>query len=184
LGQFAQLAAFPGYDATIGPGQYAQFTLTFTTTGVDEHKADCWRLSMPPIALTCFASMDGGPGFQIRPLIFGDATVTLYETCPGDANGDGRVDINDLTIVLSNYGKTGMTWSQGEFTHTGTVDVNDLSIVLANFGWTKAAADVNAVPEPGILALTAAGLVVILCALARAIWRRRDQARSHTAGWS
>ena len=35
---------------------------------------------------------------------------------PGDANGDGKVDINDLTIVLTNYDKTGMAWSQGEFT--------------------------------------------------------------------
>ncbi len=34
---------------------------------------------------------------------------------PGDANGDGRVDVNDLTIVLTNYGQTGMLWSQGDF---------------------------------------------------------------------
>ena len=54
----------------------------------------------------------------------------------GDANGDGRVDINDLTIVLANFGTTGMTWSQGEFTGSGTVDINDLTIVLANFGTT------------------------------------------------
>ena len=32
---------------------------------------------------------------------------------PGDANGDGKVDINDLTIVLSNFGQTGCAWSQG-----------------------------------------------------------------------
>ena len=31
---------------------------------------------------------------------------------PGDANGDGKVDINDLTIVLANFGKTGATWSR------------------------------------------------------------------------
>ena len=35
---------------------------------------------------------------------------------PGDANGDGRVDINDLTIVLASFGQTGMAWSQGNFT--------------------------------------------------------------------
>ena len=32
---------------------------------------------------------------------------------PGDANGDGRVDVNDLTIVLTNFGMTGRVWSQG-----------------------------------------------------------------------
>ena len=31
---------------------------------------------------------------------------------PGDANGDGKVDINDLTIVLAHFGQTGATWSR------------------------------------------------------------------------
>ncbi len=53
---------------------------------------------------------------------------------PGDAIGDGQVDINDLTIVLSNFGKTGMTWAKAKFTGSGTVDINDLTIVLSNFG--------------------------------------------------
>ena len=34
---------------------------------------------------------------------------------PGDANGDGKVDINDLTIVLSDFGQTGMTLGHGRF---------------------------------------------------------------------
>ena len=49
------------------------------------------------------------------------------------------MDVNDLTIVLTNFGQTGITWSQGEFTGDGTVDVNDLTIVLANFGDTAGA---------------------------------------------
>ena len=40
----------------------------------------------------------------------------LTPATPGDANLDGQVDINDLTIVLTNFGQTGMTWAQGEFT--------------------------------------------------------------------
>ena len=32
---------------------------------------------------------------------------------PGDANYDGKVDINDLTIVLAHYGQTDMTWKPG-----------------------------------------------------------------------
>ena len=62
------------------------------------------------------------------------ASRSLLCPGPGDANGDGKVDVNDLTIVLANFGQTGMVWSQGEFTGDGTVDVNDLTIVLANFG--------------------------------------------------
>ena len=75
---------------------------------------------------------------------------------PGDANGDGKVDINDLTIVLSHYGQSGMTWTQGEFTGDGTVDINDLTIVLAHYGDTfasSAAGSLSAVPEPGARAI-------------------------------
>jgi probable HAF family extracellular repeat protein len=75
---------------------------------------------------------------------------------PGDVNGDGKVDVNDLTIVLTNFGKTGMSWSEGAMDGdpTGTVDVNDLTIVLSNFGGT-AGAGVAPVPEPSTMALLA-----------------------------
>ena len=56
----------------------------------------------------------------------------------GDANLDGKVDINDLTIVLANYGQTGKTWTTGDFNGDGTVDINDLTIVLTNYGKTSA----------------------------------------------
>jgi formylglycine-generating enzyme required for sulfatase activity len=91
-------------------------------------------------------------------------------TVPGDANGDGRVDINDLTIVLAHYNQTGMTWSQGEFTGDGTVDINDLTIVLANYGQnfgSSAAGSLAAVPEPSAIALLAAALAGLLAYVRR-----------------
>jgi probable HAF family extracellular repeat protein len=91
----------------------------------------------------------------------------LEQAIAGDANLDGTVDINDLTIVLANYGQTGMTWSQGEFTGDGTVDVNDLTIVLAHFGQSLGSppAAMAAVPEPASLLLAAAGtLGLLVCA--------------------
>ena len=85
---------------------------------------------------------------------------------PGDANGDGRVDINDLTIVLSNFGKTGCAWSQGSMDGdlAGRVDINDLTIVLSSFGQSvgTAAGSLSAVPEPGAALLLAAALVGLL----------------------
>ena len=39
---------------------------------------------------------------------------TLY----GDANLDGTVNGDDLNVVLSNFNKTGMTWSQATSTTT------------------------------------------------------------------
>ena len=90
---------------------------------------------------------------------------------PGDANGDGQVDVNNLTIVLTNFDQTGMTWSQGEFTGSRTVDINDLTIVLANFGTTYAsAAGLAAVPEPSALLLIALGVAGLVACTRR---RRR-----------
>ena len=83
----------------------------------------------------------------------------------GDANGDGQVNVNDLTIVLSHFSQTGCIWSQGSMDGdpTGRVDVNDLTIVLSNFGTTYGASSgIKAVPEPGVLAVLAAGLVGLL----------------------
>ena len=95
---------------------------------------------------------------------FPEEGFRLSPATPGDANLDGKVDINDLTVVLAHYGQTGMAWSQGEFTGDGTVDINDLTIVLAHYGQSDGAAagPVAAVPEPASLLLLAAGALGLL----------------------
>ena len=93
----------------------------------------------------------------------------LNPALSGDANLDGRVDINDLTVVLANYNQAGMVWSNGEFTGDGTVDINDLTIVLANYNNTFAssAAGTAAVPEPSAWLLAAGGLAALLASASR-----------------
>ena len=75
-GEYAELAAFPGYQASIGPGQYGQFTLDFTTTGADDGNSASWQFSMPPISYTWSVPTIG----DMNPSAFGTPTVTLYET--------------------------------------------------------------------------------------------------------
>jgi hypothetical protein len=53
---------------------------------------------------------------------------------PGDANGDGVVDVGDLGILAANYGGSGKSWAQGDFNGDGVVDVGDLGILAANYG--------------------------------------------------
>ena len=61
-------------------------------------------------------------GGQQRPFL-------LTPAVPGDANLDGQIDVNDLTIVLANFGQTGTAWSQGNFYGDAAVDINDLTAV-------------------------------------------------------
>lgn len=51
--------------------------------------------------------------------------------CPGDATGDGAVDLADLNLVLANFGSAA---SEGDANGDGQVDLTDLNLVLANFG--------------------------------------------------
>jgi hypothetical protein len=111
--------------------------------------------------------------FQVGPTMYWISPVSdpftnmpatvLKNTFSGDANLDQVVNISDLSKVLTNYDKTGMIWSDGDFDGSGTVDINDLSKVLANYDKAAAAgAGVKAVPEPATLLLACAGLLGLL----------------------
>lgn len=52
---------------------------------------------------------------------------------PGDVNGDNKVTITDLSILLSNFGKPSATV---DLNGDGQVTITDLSILLTNYGKT------------------------------------------------
>jgi peptidoglycan/xylan/chitin deacetylase (PgdA/CDA1 family) len=61
-------------------------------------------------------------------------SVTPPAQKQGDVNGDNAVDALDLSIVLSNWNKSGQTRGQGDLTGDGVVDALDLSMVLSKWG--------------------------------------------------
>lgn len=50
-----------------------------------------------------------------------------------DINNDGQVDIEDLFILLQNFGKE-ETNNKADLNKDGKVDAEDLLILLSNFG--------------------------------------------------
>jgi hypothetical protein len=57
---------------------------------------------------------------------------TAIPWLPGDANIDGTVDLVDLAVVLTNFDKSDMTWSQEDFSGDGSLGIDDLSKLLFN----------------------------------------------------
>ncbi len=75
-------------------------------------------------------------GSDHRPVVF-DVSLPgapTEPTCPGDANGDGSVDLADLNLVLANFGSAPGPGGPGDVDCSGAVDLADLNLILANFG--------------------------------------------------
>ena len=99
--------------------------------------------------------------------------VKVMATYPGDFNLDGVVDSLDNSVWFAGA-FIGTTWQQGDANYDGAVDGLDRDLVLAHVGLPPiagmpAAAGVTPVPEPGTLALLAAGLMSLLAW----VWLRR-----------
>ena len=91
----------------------------------------------------------------------GDGTVfkgmdSIRIVPPGDADGSGTVDGDDLSLLLANWGP-GAQWEQGNFNSDNTVNEDDLSLLLANWNQGTPSMDGSAVPEPTTLLLLAVG---------------------------
>jgi hypothetical protein len=53
--------------------------------------------------------------------------------CPGDFDGNGAVDLNDLANLLAHFGGPANA-CQGDMDGNGIIDLTDLAQLLARFG--------------------------------------------------
>ncbi len=60
---------------------------------------------------------------------------SMIGCCPGDLDGNGNVDLGDLTELLANYGTTsGATYWDGDMDGDDDVDLHDLAELLSLYG--------------------------------------------------
>jgi hypothetical protein len=63
------------------------------------------------------------------------ATLTVTSaTCNGDFNGDGVIDLTDLSTLLAQFGCT--SGCSADMDSDGDVDLTDLATLLALYGHT------------------------------------------------
>ena len=124
-------------------------------------------------SLPYFSMFWGGGGTCEMTLQADDfGTITATEPVAGDANGDGKVDGSDVTILAGNWQKgvsDGQTaiWEDGDFNGDGKVDGSDVTILAGNWQYGVEAV-ASAVPEPSTL------MMVIMLASGLMIRRRRS----------
>jgi hypothetical protein len=108
--------------------------------------------------------------------VTGSDTLVMY-TYGGDANLDGKLNVDDYGRIDSNIGLGNGGWYNGDFNYDGKVNVDDYGIIDSNIGIqgpplgsAASLSAVTAVPEPGSAGLFLSALAL---PLARVMRRRR-----------
>jgi hypothetical protein len=118
------------------------------------------------------ATLPLGAYTSFRGTTVDNTSLLIAFTRTGDANLDGVVDDNDVTIVGAYYapGKLQPDWTLGDFDYSGFVDDDDVTLLgvfyeptATPIGVTSIAplGQVAAVPEPASLFLSLLGVVAI-----------------------
>ena len=144
---------------TVSLSEAGGTTLTTTSAPVDYYNdgSPSWGSSLNEITVKSDLSLGA----------FVVDNITLRSIfLPGDANGDGRVDGSDVTILAGNWQLLdGATWEMGDFNGDGRVDGSDVTILAGNWqAGVDSTATAAAVPEPTtwVLLLSAVMLLVLL----------------------
>jgi len=144
-------------DQTVTEGGWASFSVTVTNPLIMTYQ---WRREGAPLSEGGRFFGTDTATLTILPVELGDAgqfdcvitsqlgaqctvtsdaaTLTVNPAggndCPEDLNGDERVDLADLSILLANYGLTPADPEDGDLDGDGDVDLGDLSQMLSFYG--------------------------------------------------
>ena len=104
--------------------------------------------------LRCTVQPDVVGGESSAPSLGTDQFIFLVGNgCPSDIDGSGETNTSDLTIFLSNFGKSNPAGIAGDFNGDDYVSTADLVILLSRFGQVCAGGGPNTIvagpPAPG-----------------------------------
>lgn len=163
-------SVFAYRDGVLVPLLIAGETLDVATPGGDED------LRTVQSALTSPAGVDGGLGPALNDhdqlaltvyftdgsssLLRYDLTGVFAPEIDGDLTGDGYVGVEDLDVVLANWGQTTFagSWRDGDADGDGVVGQGDIDHIIAH--WGEGTPPGSVIPEPASAAvwLTLLGL--------------------------
>lgn len=92
-------------------------------------KATSGSQSVSPTATTSYTLTCTGSGGSANDSV--SITVNQPTGTPGDINGDGVVNVFDLSILISDYSTSN---AAADLNHDGIVNALDMSILLSNYG--------------------------------------------------
>ena len=103
------------------------------------------------------------PDFEDAAYGFRLVTSSVTEPpVPGDADGDGDVDLADMGFFEAQFGGAAPGSNSADFDDDGDVDLDDLAIMRGNFGFVSPATPSAATPEPATMGLLMFGALGVL----------------------
>ena len=161
------------------------FGATWTGNGITSSTAASDVAANPEstsVAYADNAALPLGPYANFRGETVDDSSILIRYTRTGDANLDGVVNDDDVTIISATYapGTPQAAWALGDFDYNGFVDDDDVTLLGAFYDpaatplnaapsvAAESSSTLAAVPEPQsmVLAILAASAITVF-------WRRR-----------
>ncbi len=132
--QFVSGGAGAGfYSCTAGRSDFCQPQYGFLTVDVlsdTQFRAAFYKDgSTTPIFENTYTKGEVGPGPTITPTVSPTGTGKM-----GDINGDNKVDIIDVGIIIDNYQLQLLQNSKADLNGDGKVDIVDIGILVDNYG--------------------------------------------------